>query len=925
EPEEESRRKLIELFVEVRAYLKISVEGLNIYIKSDGQSPPGDASAPAATVRPQAWSLALEDLELHLGFLSRPFHTIPKDIRALALIDTLMLALNPARPVQIDFQADRRLKGPLQLQLMLYHESADQSFPHDNPAPSAFALRLLLDSSRLAIYNRAGGLVGHSGLKLRLDSSFAPDRDQLVLHELSLRYREQLWLALRASLSNISVPERHLALHFARTHINLADVNQVLANLNTSALEKPWMGGQVYLDQLGIAGPLDQLRLQGQLRADEVFFEAGGRQQLRRLFLPLQAELDLYHDVLPLQKPTAYRDSPRPAFGLLRFLHLPDLQIAYNGAELRGSADLRAAQGLKADLEIRNFDWAHYFADLIQGRSTARLQITAPLDFGFLDFNARIQMAQGRYFFKRSRSQPHNLDLEGQGRLGFDSPFTVDLHKVKLVGRALNGQRLLDLSGASRLSFGKDSSYRMQVHALNVYKDRLIAHMPGVLQDQLGELRPYLAEGLALRTNTSIQSGAVLRIQGKTSLQLPDLHLTDLELSHNLGITEKGIDLQSLTLQGLKNSLVASVQGKLSRANKDSEYRPDVSVKFRLAQQEFLKVHDNIRLQGSLKADFSIKNNLIAGNLRARDLDLAFANGNCQAAQKETCQNWNLHGLNLALPVQHQLGNVRLVSVSENPAREYAQIANQSGTRNFSLKALYSSHDPRGAYRPGGFYYLGSPAETERPGIEAYLRYSGNILLIEQLMARLFKLQRQPDNTTVWQSSGMINGRDVFVNLANLKSKHMQAGLRLQIKNLDLEPFLPESQSSYDGIISGDVSARVNSFHEPLNNMNGILSIYRISREFSGFVTRIIMPAQVVAMIVRNTVEIPGIKVELNQGLVYSAVQVRRAHIFPGIFVAPGADEIKQERMPLARFLQKARDEVRTLDVQEPDHESDIE
>ena len=88
------------------------------------------------------------------------------------------------------------------------------------------------------------------------------------------------------------------------------------------------------------------------------------------------------------------------------------------------------------------------------------------------------------------------------------------------------------------------------------------------------------------------------------------------------------------------------------------------------------------------------------------------------------------------------------------------------------------------------------------------------------------------------------------------------------------------------------------------------VSVYDLSREFSGFATRVVMPEKLAAVLVNNLISIPSIKVELKEGLVYSAVSLERASLLSNL-VATAQDEIRQDRIPLARFLESSQSAVR--------------
>ena len=887
--------RAVSLFTDLRVYLNLRIRDLSIEIED---YPSNHKETP--------WSLRLRGLNLRLAVLTHPFSEIPLDAKALSLLRTTILAVNPFRPIHVEYRGRQRMEGNWKLRLLLFQENERQA-----SRGREFALHLSTDLKDLAFLDRKGRLLGRAGLYLNMDSAFDAGRDRLLLHRMDLGYGPERWISMQARLDDISIPERRLLLRFAPTQITLQRIDRLVSILSNAAPGQSMLRGTIWIDPILAGGRLDDLKLQGGLRARQVLLRAGSLHRLDDLALDWDGKLDFYHDLLSTMKPADYDASTKPAFGILKYFQLSRLRISYNGTRAAGTAHLDSGHGLRSDLSLQNFDWGQYFPEFMQGKSSARIRLHAPESFRSLDFAAKIDLIRGRYFLDRSRSGFQNLQLSGTGRIAFGPPLSIRLDDIRLQVQSLTGQQLVHLKGGAELALARRQDYRIRLSALQVHYNRLKKLLPGSIRDRLRPFDLYLSKGISLRSQTdlSIQNGRT-QLRGSSYLSLPYLKLENLKLGYNMDFGKKGIQLREVQLSGLKGALSAHASGRLDST--PAGYKPDLAFQLRLAQKDYLQVHENITMQGLFDMRFRVSHKEARGRIKVSDLNLSYHTGNCATLRTAQCRRWVVRGLRLDLPVQHNLDAEVFSILSNNPARQYSSSFGAESPNNFAIQWLFASHDPQGHFHKDGFYYIGSP-QAKAPGLLAALNYHRNVLLISRLKLSLFKAALR-NNKKYWKPSGTIHGRDLYFNLADLKKEHMEANAMLQLKDLDLEPFLPESRSSYDGIISADVRLLVSSLKNPLYHMDAYLSVYRISQEFSGFVTRIIMPAQIVAMLARNILEIPSIKIELKGGLVYSSIKVKRARVFPGVLIAPGSDEIKQERMPLAQFLSRAKSEVGAIE-----------
>ncbi|MCB1316058.1 MAG: hypothetical protein KDK27_08900, partial [Leptospiraceae bacterium] len=619
---------------------------------------------------------------------------------------------------------------------------------------------------------------------------------------------------------------------------------------------------------------------------------------------------DLYPFLPAVKPPESYEPDQNLAFGLFYNLNAPDLRLIYNNARLDGDIAITPEEGVRANIDVANLNIAQFAPEYIQGLVNGNIRFTSPETFKQLSVAGNVNLRNGRYTIDRSRSGYQSLNLNTRATLFLDrKDVELEINDLTLNGRNAEGAPMLHLNAGGKLAFGDEQVYDTDIHRLQIDYQNLRPSLPGSIRYMLGPYQTYLSRGLGLNGDLTMRVSDSFSILSDNTLSIPFLKVDDLRIVNRLHFEENRIRFEKVDLQAFRGSLTAALQGVLQK--RADEWTPTLNVSMHIERPELYQVHDNLRLQGLASLEADVNGDRARGRVFIQDLDVEYFEGVCSTANPD-CYSVYVQDLNLDLPFLHDVAWRDPLQLSQNPGKTYMQDYGQGQQSNFVIGSVHSSHNPRGEFAPGRFYYIGAPANQNVSGLAARLDYKKNVLIADHLRVRMYQ---PPDgsgpNANGWQAEGAIDSRELYLNLADLNTENMEAGINLAIKNLNLEPFLPRSKSNYDGIISADARLESTNLKEPLYNTTALVSIHRISPEFSGFVTRILMPAQIVALIVRNTLEIPAMRAELKGGLVYSYIKIQRARMFPGILISPGSDEIKQERMPLAQFLDRARSEVR--------------
>ncbi|MCR9140990.1 MAG: AsmA family protein [bacterium] len=917
----------IDLLLNFRVYanLKISNFALTMRIREDGSqdaptTPAGTQSAQtkAAPGQTSDFQLELKRVNLRLAAITRHFSTIPLDLRLLDLFDTLILALNPYQPIGVSLKTNAAdpqaasLAGAARLTYFLFRET-DQGV-------TEFASRLKANTTGLTV--RRGGATPRSpALSLRYDTRYDATRDRLLIPVVAVDYAGDRWLRMDAEVHNATTPRRTLRLDVSKSRIDLGPIGGVLSTLLGDG-KRPLVDGVVTISKLGLKGDLERLNLSGNVAANQIRIAPGsGIDVLRDFQLDLTALMDLYRLLPFIDKPEGYTPDANLAFGVFHRLLVSELRAIYGTTRVKGDAAITPEAGVRANLDVANFKLESVLPEILRGNADAKVRIASPENFNRMDFDGTVRLRDGRYFLDRSRSGLHNLNLTANGALLFQDNFTIDIDKLRLTGSNPEGSRLAALDADGRIVFADDQIYDINVKRLTVNYESLHSAFPGSIRYIMAPYKIYLSQGVQLKSKFQMRIADEffgLNIKRGSILKVPFLKLEDLDIEADMRFGDRDIRMRPVRLRGLRGALAVDASADLTR-NKAGDWKPKADIDLRVARENLFRVHENIALQGSLRLNAKVDDDQARGKVDIQNLDLQYDQGLCSGSNAgPECYRLAIRRLNLDLPFVHELSPDRILSLAENAGRDYQDTYGRTGTPNLTVMSVASSHRPNGEFSGQSddrrFHYVGRPGKQALPAVAAVMNYRNNIVFMDWLRLTTYKKSDGSgppgSGRGEWKNSGTVDGRSVFFNLADLQPKNMELGLNVQIQDLDLEPFLP-GRNRYQAEISGDLKWKTASLKDFLYNTEALASIHEIEDDFSGFVTRILLPTQVAALIVNNTLSIPRIRAEVKGGLVYSYVSVRRGGAL-GYLVKPGGEEIKQERMPIAQFLERARNELGT-------------
>lgn len=888
------RLDAIELFLPVRLYGALHIEGLEFSMTEEASQ--------------GASRLHLADLDLHVGLITKTFHRVPLDLGIANLVDSLVVAFNPSRPFRFEYVKTDRMAGQPLVMLKLYRETV--------AGDTAFVSRLRLDTRDAALQS-PGGLVLPFDLALRYDAFYDPLKEQVVVRELRLSCGPDVWLSLAGVLHVDADGYHHVDLKVGESKILLDRIAPVVARLSEGRV---LLGGSLSLFPLVVKGRLDQLAVQMGLNASSLYAATPtGRHMVGQARLDASATVDLYSmGILPA--PSAYRPDSTLAYGLVREAKISALDLSYNGAVLHAHGNLDPGRGIALDLKLSGFGIGQFTSPALTGLAGADLSLQSGTDFRRMTVQGLVTLDEARYRMERSLSGAHNLRLHADLDVIFPGKgVSLLVRKAHLNAHDTAGQRLATLLLSGSFAFGAGSTMGIDLHALDVDYAKLHPLLPGSLRTSLLSAKSYLDGGALLSGHADLSLGEGQgTYAARANLVLPAISRDGLQLLADVSTGPGGIELRHVEVSGLRGALHASVGGSLSRTV--AGMTPNLDVRLNLSRQGMLPVHESVSLDGSVDLSASVRPTHIDGRIDIRNLRVIYSMPAC--ARGETgCTRYHLEDLNLALPFHHEMHPA--------PVRYEAMLNPDLMERfpdrpNLTLRAVWATRSPDGLSVSPGFYYLGAPSAQARPAIESNLRYRLNIVESRQFRLSTYRLLKPGEEAKGAQSAivagaqgdryvsnGTVDVRNLYFNVADAKLEGMQYGAHLSVHDLNVEPYFPKADSSYDGIISATAQVRGDNLADPLRNMNARLAVYRISKDFTGLAVRIMVPSDILARLVNNTLAIPSLSAELRGGLVYTVIQVSS----PGVvsfsrLIRPREETIRQERIPLAEFLARTRKEA---------------
>ncbi len=890
-PDDEDTMQLpdsIELFFPVKLYGDLRVNDFELHIRN-----PYDQ---------RKQELHMSQVSLAVAFITRTFHTVPLNLELLDLFDTLVIAFNPHTSPGLRYKnGDRTVDGKALAKFILYKESGETR--------TEFLSRLQIDGEKLYAI-RSGHRDLPLGYSLYFDTSYDAPNDLFYVKQFRLNHERHNVLSLQASIKNVTSPRRKLDLKIRNAHLNLHHIGEWLDSFLAPERQTN-LEGVLDIRSMELEGTLDRLRIESDLYATGLRLKTGEiRHSIDNLFMNLTGEIDLT-DILPLGDGAASDGQKKNlAFHVFHRLILNNVSARYNDGIIAAKGSILPETGIMLEARISNVLLDTFSAPYFLGRGFASLKVQSTENFDTLKFDGVVGVRNAQYSLQRSRSSRFLLHLNSAGVITI-APGNIRIHtdQVHLSGDNEFGESMIRLKGNADVQFQQaHSSYQFHIAGLNVAYKKMHPTLPDTLQRTMDSFYTYLSEGVLLSGDFNYsRSGENQNIESGLTLQLPYLNVDDLRIDASTYLSPGLIDIRRFSAIAFRNSLKVTLTGNMSRPSIESPWRPDMQFRLLWSHDRMLPVHKQITMKGKMEANFNLGEDSVDGSLKMAGVDVDYTSGQCASPSSLECRIWHLTNINLSLPVHHDIGPDIQTKEFSPPVSVVGDSMLFYKDKNFTVSSISSNKTPAGEYIDGNYFIFGNDRLNEN-GFESSIQYKNNTVWISQIRLQVFQ-----KNEKQWQPEGMIDGHDIYLHLGNFDPEKMSFSGRFQAQNLDLAPFLTTGKG-YNGIINANLQAEGRNLKDPIPNTTLYLDMYRVSEDFSGFATRVLIPAKSVAFTANQTLAIPAIKIELKGGLVYSSISVNQSGAFSR-FIRTSGEEIKQERIPLAQFLERAKHEAGTLAV----------
>ena len=889
----------INFYYPLKFYASIFIKELSFHYSDDS-----DASLQKIDV---------SNINFFTVIITKTIRGIPLDEEILDIFDTFSAGINPHINPEISVTGSNSFSANPEFNWYIFHDKSMKN----------------IFSSRLHIQNIPVHRAGPSGLKrtanLRYKISYNSKKDTLVLREFYFNVNGNTWIDGNASVTNISGSNLIINADFKKS-VFYMDPSYYLFQLFAGYKNKPMtLDGNI--SQLHINGPPEKLRIKCSAALNRFdFYGADFPIHIKNLKNDSDAVIDLF-TVLPLKrKPENYVQKKNLAFGIFYKLNIPYLTLNFNGSKISLFGSILPETGISIDANMIDFNILPFTGPDLTGYLNGNIKLISDETFNNISFNSAVKIKNGRFLYGRSLSKHADYQINGNGIILMDeTAVTVSASSLSIQGKNSAGRDILSLQSRADIKiFETRDVYNFYNMNLVLNMQDLYPVLPGEMQYEIKPAKKILSRGLIFDSKYFSYRGSATttEIVSDLKISIPYLNLDDVILNTDVFMGPGVTRINKFSLNALRGSLLASASGNIIET-KDSVI-PDIKLNIFMQHDKTVRVHENLLMQGGLNVNFIINERAAVGKIVMKDLNILYEGNKCdRVINSPECIRYYVHNMNLNFPVYHDMRyNAKLndqpVSIPVSKPFVLRKDA------NLIAQYVTSSHNPRGEFFPDGYMYLGSP-NSGKPGLSGHINYSRNTLDIPWLKMLLYKSNTGRKVFSRNEPESSIEGKDLHLHLSDLSPENMNLSAYLKISNLDLEPFLPGSNVKYDGHISADLKAECTGLDDFLNNAKVRVSVHQLSPRFSGFATRIVMPDQFTARLVRGTLKIPSISLELNEGLIYSSISIERGGIFPGLFIRPSGENISQERVPIARFLERAKSEATEIAEELKSEESDDE
>ncbi len=858
-PEEETTSSPLEeisTILPVSAYLNLELKDIFVHVSSESGL--------------SSYKAGLEGFALAFELDTVRFRKIPLNVRILQLIDVIRFRMNPEKTVRIYFEDNSKsLDQPFRLGL---------EFSKDPGGIFVSQADIGSDSIPIKVQNK---LLAPFGFGLRYKLGYLEKEDKLKLETLELKVNEDVWLSGGGEMTGVSSKERNVQFGIQKSLIRLKPLSDFLSTV--PGIPKMKLDGELSLAPITISGKDTRLKVETDIVAKDLLIFIGGKNH-KIPKLKLLADFILH----PFTQETPNASKPIP---ILENLNLKELSVDYNGIQLAAIGNILKGSQLDLDLSVQNLNLSDYVKTL---NGVLGLKMKVSGIFNYLNVDGAVQLSGFRFPMGRGKSSPIPINLDLKSRIQFSKPFVPDLVRLDSISistKSLEGKESLKISSVGNLGLGKGFRVNLNSLVIKTELDRLTPTLPFSLRESLVPVRNNLGNQIILNggVDYSILDGTQ-SVSGKFLFDLPGIQIRDLKMDLNLKIAkDSSITLSNFDLTAFQSKFRIVTSGVLKKTP-EGELIPDLEGNIQLGSDKPAYLFKGINFEGLFAVRFRLKNSIASGTLISKNSNFGYANEFCPG---EDCKLYRVEGLDAEFSFVHDLSIKTTRNLIDGNKEKFIRTYGRIPASNFTIQQIVGTH-PSISGIP--FDYV--KPKNGQPGLSARIDYSENFLKLEYL--KVFTLD------------GLVNGKDILVNVGGGDPEKMEFSAVVQIKDIDLKQLLPPKRRSKidDGKIKADLNVSGRNLADPIPNINLFFSVFQIGQDFAKSAVNIFTPSNVFTDFIYNSYAVDKIEVELSKGLVYAVIGFKRSVL--NTIINLENSQISQQRMPLANFLKRARSEVDT-------------
>ncbi|WP_061232922.1 LIC_11026 family protein [Leptospira noguchii] len=858
-PEEETTSSPLEeisTILPVSAYLNLELKDIFVHVSSESGL--------------SSYKAGLEGFALAFELDTVRFRKIPLNVRILQLIDVIRFRMNPEKTVRIYFEDNSKsLDQPFRLGL---------EFSKDPGGIFVSQADIGSDSIPIKVQNK---LLAPFGFGLRYKLGYLEKEDKLKLETLELKVNEDVWLSGGGEMTGVSSKERNVQFGIQKSLIRLKPLSDFLSTV--PGIPKMKLDGELSLAPITISGKDTRLKVETDIVAKDLLISIGGKNH-KIPKLKLLADFILH----PFTQETPNASKPIP---ILENLTLRELSVDYNGIQLAAIGNILRGSQLDLDLSVQNLNLSDYVKTL---NGVLGLKMKVSGIFNSLNVDGAVQLSGFRFPMGRGKSSPIPINLDLKSRIQFSKPFVPDLVRLDSISistKSLEGKESLKISSTGNLGLGKGFRVNLNSLVIKTELDRLTPTLPFSLRESLVPVRNNLGNQIILNggVDYSILDGTQ-SVSGKFLFDLPGIQIRDLKMDLNLKIAkDSSITLSNFDLTAFQSKFRIVTSGVLKKTP-EGELIPDLEGNIQLGSDKPAYLFKGINFEGLFAVRFRLKNSIASGTLISKNSNFGYANEFCPG---EDCKLYRIEGLDAEFSFVHDLSIKTTRNLIDGNKEKFIRTYGRIPASNFTIQQIVGTH-PSISGIP--FDYV--KPKNGQPGLSARIDYSENFLKLEYL--KVFTLD------------GLVNGKDILVNVGGGDPEKMEFSAVVQIKDIDLKQLLPPKRRSKidDGKIKADLNVSGRNLADPIPNINLFFSVFQIGQDFAKSAVNIFTPSNVFTDFIYNSYAVDKIEVELSKGLVYAVIGFKRSVL--NTIINLENSQISQQRMPLANFLKRARSEVDT-------------